>query len=516
MSCSKKKLNLILLLSMVALCSSNRIIGKPFEIKMANLKVTVFCSSASKNDTLCLGIIDEFFRGSGQNKLLKVNKSVIDPEGHFHFSIPVNRDGYFQIYLVNSKDSLFIRQGIYEPLTPVYFYEMGDSININIEKKGSHSMFFYLPMMYNYSFSGKGSEKLKLNQQVDSLLGNMDISNKIRGFDSNMVYHSPLSGQRVEAGYNYLKKHKQGISSVAYWVLQADLIYNHSYGIFSTIRDQLFKKSSISHNENTLIDTINLFAALKRRYFQQLNSAFSIYQIPEFALTRSKNYLEFAFLRIASDCLVKYGIASPIKIFDWIVKNYKGEIRDRLLTYYFMNYYNDSDLKRQITEAKAIIKSSYCREELAKIEGRINGRPAYNFSLSDINGNTIHLNDFKEKIVLMDFWFTGCGGCASFYNDILSKVEKKFANDSNVVFLSISLDKFERWKKGLKSGIYTSNKAINLYTNNKGMASPIIKYYRVVAYPTFIIIKNGRIMEYNPFLKNEIELVDVINNLKTE
>ena len=80
------------------------------------------------------------------------------------------------------------------------------------------------------------------------------------------------------------------------------------------------------------------------------------------------------------------------------------------------------------------------------------------------------------------------------FNEDISKAEDFFKNDPNVQFVSVSIDKSKTtWLKTLKSGgigidkgkksYYTSDNAVNLYTQGLGDLHPVVRNYVLTAYP---------------------------------
>ena len=66
------------------------------------------------------------------------------------------------------------------------------------------------------------------------------------------------------------------------------------------------------------------------------------------------------------------------------------------------------------------------------------GQTAPGFSLKNLKGETVSLNDFKGKIVVLDFWATWCLPCRKSLPE-LAELEKKY-RDKGVVFLGMSID----------------------------------------------------------------------------
>ncbi|WP_413670094.1 TlpA family protein disulfide reductase [Mucilaginibacter sp. Mucisp86] len=120
------------------------------------------------------------------------------------------------------------------------------------------------------------------------------------------------------------------------------------------------------------------------------------------------------------------------------------------------------------------------------------GSDAYDFALPDTSGKTVRLADFRGKLIIMDFFFYGCGGCIT-TAPVLDSLEKLYG-DKEIVFIAISVDGTKKlWQKGI--GIYSSKNAVQLYTNGLAANHPLIKYYRVGSYPTIVIIdKEGKLI----------------------
>lgn len=77
------------------------------------------------------------------------------------------------------------------------------------------------------------------------------------------------------------------------------------------------------------------------------------------------------------------------------------------------------------------------------------GRPAPDFTLTDVGGQEVSLSQFRGKVVLLDFWASWCGPCIANLPHI--RELKKKAADLPMVFLNLSLDSSESaWRKAIE------------------------------------------------------------------
>lgn len=64
------------------------------------------------------------------------------------------------------------------------------------------------------------------------------------------------------------------------------------------------------------------------------------------------------------------------------------------------------------------------------------GRPAPAFNLADLDGRRVSLDQFKGKVVMLDFWATWCGPCRMTM-PLLENLQKEYA--TTMVLLAVNL-----------------------------------------------------------------------------
>lgn len=112
------------------------------------------------------------------------------------------------------------------------------------------------------------------------------------------------------------------------------------------------------------------------------------------------------------------------------------------------------------------------------------GTKAPDFYISDTSGNTIKLNDFKGKYLLIDFWASWCEPCRT-NNPLLKDVYNKYKG-KGLKLLSISIDvDSNAWKKAIiKDGLNWENGSDLKYYHNNSVAFN----YGIDGVPDYILI----------------------------
>jgi len=121
----------------------------------------------------------------------------------------------------------------------------------------------------------------------------------------------------------------------------------------------------------------------------------------------------------------------------------------------------------------------------------VKGAPAYDFSLSDANGQLFTLSGFKGKIVVVDMWAMWCGSCLA-EKPFYQKIEDEYKDRKDILFIGVSVDGVNRkeiWKNFIAKKGYKNLELISNPTES------IMKYYKIEGIPRFMIFdKEGKIV----------------------
>lgn len=113
------------------------------------------------------------------------------------------------------------------------------------------------------------------------------------------------------------------------------------------------------------------------------------------------------------------------------------------------------------------------------------GEEVPNVIAKDIDGNTINLHQLKGKIVVLNFWFTGCKPCIDEMPE-LNKLVKKYKN-SNVEFVSITFETKAAVEKFLKQTNFDFKHIVN--------SEELLNVFKIKAFPTTIVVnKDGTML----------------------
>jgi cytochrome c biogenesis protein CcmG, thiol:disulfide interchange protein DsbE len=130
------------------------------------------------------------------------------------------------------------------------------------------------------------------------------------------------------------------------------------------------------------------------------------------------------------------------------------------------------------------------------------GEKAFNFELEDLDGNMVKLSDYKDQVVVVNYFATWCIPCVDEAPE-LEAFEKEYGDTYKLLIIDRGEPK-DRVKKFVKKYKTTSTYLLDI--NDK-----VSKAYNVVAQPeTFVINKQGIIKEHyiGPITKEQLyELV---------
>jgi len=107
-------------------------------------------------------------------------------------------------------------------------------------------------------------------------------------------------------------------------------------------------------------------------------------------------------------------------------------------------------LPKFIQKYKKLSKESTLSFLIEEDYRRLISTSLFDFQLKDIHGNHVQFSEYRQKIIILDFWASYCAPCIK-NMPLLNTVEEKFKDRGDVVFIKVSIDRSEAaWKTAVE------------------------------------------------------------------
>lgn len=102
-------------------------------------------------------------------------------------------------------------------------------------------------------------------------------------------------------------------------------------------------------------------------------------------------------------------------------------------------------------KAKGFSVSKEIKETINIIKTVQPGKPAYDFTATDINGKQIKLSDYRGKTVLIDFWASWCKPCRAGMPHVKALYDKYHNKGLEVICIADNDSQLDAWKKAIET-----------------------------------------------------------------
>lgn len=162
-----------------------------------------------------------------------------------------------------------------------------------------------------------------------------------------------------------------------------------------------------------------------------------------------------------------------------------SQIKEILKEAYVKKHKSDKGYEDYIA---ALEKDGYLKM-IAGLKKEMLTNPAPHFTLVDLKGNKVNIQDLKNKVVVVDFWATWCGPCKASFPG-MQKTVTQFKDDPDVKFVFVDTwETSDNKEKNAEDFIKKNKYDFHVLMDNE---SKVVEQFKVEGIPTkFVIDKNG-------------------------
>ena len=407
----------------------------------------------------------------------RVNSIIVNPDGSFDQQFPVQ---YRQdVYLYLNDDAI------------TFTVEDGDTIILNWDEKNFRKTF---------SIKGKNQSRTQeLNFQLKLYNEFREPLMKLYEIDRNLAAEKKF--ELINEAYNRNVKAILDSTATKYTNrLVTSLYFAYTSLLYQFRLIPQFKLALINDAGKTYV-----YPGLPSMQpdYKQLNEEW-FWNSPEYR-DFIFNYARFYKPFTASSS----ALFSPKKTFNPVYDEYHLALANLSITaiqewfitrciIFGFERYDFAETEKVYNQVVATFTTPFLKDTLQKFYTAVKrlkpGSPAPDFALKNEKGQTVSLQDFKGKIVYIDFWGVGCGPCISAIKNHVPKFHEHYKN-KNIVFVNICVDAKEtQWKAALKK--YNLG-GVNLIAEG-WTGHPVCQAYNVNGLPHYFLIdKDGKIANNN-------------------
>jgi thiol-disulfide isomerase/thioredoxin len=335
-------------------------------------------------------------------------------------------------------------------------------------------------------FSGPSGLRFAVQQKLQGIIDSSLRQNRLRFTALTLPRFFAHTDSAATASLDYLDGMKTRIGPEAWALLGNNVKASAACMKLGYLNYAALSKPEVQES----------FEAALQQYGKPFNSYPSFFAADSLGNARSGYSVDYIYQQyLADSCVLSHRKFNVHDFYQYASQNFKGEIRELLVTNLFIIKRTSPELRAaDVKNALGYVKDSDLRSVLERIlAANTVGGIAPSFTLPDEKNRLVSLKDFRGKLVILDFWFTGCGACRVLAPG-MHILEKRYAGRP-VVFITVSVDKKRgQWLATLKTNEYTSALSVNLYTGGKGYAAAVVRDYDVRGCPTVVLIdKEGKL-----------------------
>jgi len=193
-------------------------------------------------------------------------------------------------------------------------------------------------------------------------------------------------------------------------------------------------------------------------------------------------------------------MAEELKQFDALLAKHKNEKTDDVAqillmkAMLYLQVFNDtekgSELARKLTNDFPDTASGKRADGILAQSQLTVGKQFPDFAEKDLEGKELSVANYKDKIVLVDFWATWCGPCVGELPNVLKAYEKYHSKGFEIVGISLDSD-----KNKLTSFMKQKNMTWQQFFDGKGWGNKLAGKYGVGSIPaTYLLDGTGKIV----------------------